>query len=613
MTQSLHLAFPAPLKPSFQENFMKSKFIPEHLTIASLRHLYSTENLSPRDIAGAIIERAKAHASHNVWIVPPTWDFVNPYLKAIECMSAEERARRPLWGIPFALKDNIDLAGVPTTAGCPAYAYTPNSSATVVEKLIDAGAFPVGKANLDQFATGLVGTRSPYGECKNALDPSLISGGSSSGSAVAVALGMAAFSLGTDTAGSGRVPAALNGLVGFKPPLGSWSTTGVVPACASLDCVTVFARTLDDCKAVDAVANGPDKSCPWSREFDHTQSDSFPNTVYVPKDEPRFYGDFAEDYRKAWHRALERLEHMANLKGARFEQIDTQWLSDIASILYDGAWVAERWSDLGDFVTDHADEVFPVTRTILESGNRADLSASDAFAAYHTVFAARAKAQALLSDAVLVMPTAGGTFTRDEVRDDPIGTNSLMGLYTNHCNLCDLVAVDVPAGDASAKHPFGITLFAASSSQGKLVEAAQAYLEQDDITVAVCGQHMRGFALHSQLEDLSAEFLGTAKTAPSYRLFVLPTNPVKPGLLRSGQDGASIGVELYSMSAESFGKLVASVPAPLSFGTIMLDNGSFVKGFLVEACSVMSDNGTVLPSVSEITWFGSFSSFMGTR
>ena len=589
---------------------MDSKFVPDHLTIAGLHRAFEKGDLSPRDVAKAIIARAGEYASHNAWIVAPTWDFVNPYLEALESMEDEERAQKPLWGIPFAVKDNIDLAGVPTTAGCPAYAYTPEQSATVVAKLIDAGAFPVGKTNLDQFATGLVGTRSPYGECENALDPALISGGSSSGSAVAVALGMAAFSLGTDTAGSGRVPAALNGLVGFKPPLGSWSTAGVVPACASLDCVTVFARTLDDCEAVDAVASGPDEACAWSREFDRSAVGAFPRTVYVPRDEPNFYGSFAEEYRAAWRRALDRLEDVARANGARFERIDTQWLSDIASILYDGAWVAERWSDLGSFVSEHADDVFPVTRTILESGNRLDLSAADAFAAYHTVFAARARARALFADAVLVMPTAGGTFTRDEVRADPIRTNSLMGLYTNHCNLCDLVAVDVPAGEASEKHPFGITLFAAAASQGVLLSAARAFAEPREIVVAVCGQHMRGFALHPQLEDLGAEFLGAAKTAPTYRLFALSTDPVKPGLLRSVEGGAGIEVELYRMSAAAFGSLVASVPAPLGFGSVELEDGEVVKGFLVEASAVMDGEGAAVSGVAEITEIGSFARYM---
>ena len=593
---------------------MEKPFVFEHLTIAGLRRAYEKGELAPRDVAGTIIDRAEKYTPYNVWITPPTWDFIEPYLKALEGMDEAERATKPLWGIPFAVKDNIDVAGTPTTAGCPAYAYTPEADATVVANLIAAGAFPVGKTNLDQFATGLVGTRSPYGECHNALDRALISGGSSSGSAVAVALGMAAFSLGTDTAGSGRVPAALNGLVGFKPPVGSWSTTGVVPACASLDCVTVFARTLADCKAVDAVAAGPDPSCAWSREFDREAKGNFPSVIYAPQDEPQFYGGFAEDYRAAWHRAVGQLERMAREHGARFERIDTQWLSDIASILYDGAWVAERWSDLGVFVTEHADDVFPVTRGILESGNRDDLSAADAFAAYHTVFAARARARALLADSVLVMPTAGGTFTRDEVRADPVRTNSLMGLYTNHCNLCDLVAIDVPAGEASENHPFGITFFSAATSQSTLLAAADAFRQAAaGITVAVCGQHMRGFALHPQLEDLDAECLGAAATAPAYRLFALSGSLVKPGLLRSAQGGASIEVELYRMSAEAFGALVASIPAPLGFGTIELANGEQAKGFLVEASAVIGPDGEPAPDVREITDLGSFAAYLKRR
>lgn len=332
-------------------------------------------------------------------------------------------------------------------------------------------------------------------------------------------------------------------------------------------------------------------------------------------------GDF---FRVKYGRAFEKLaaaqgalvtagqiERMAREHGAHFERIDTQWLSGIASILYDGAWVAERWSDLGAFVTEHADDVFPVTRGILESGNRPDLTASDAFSAYHTVSAARARARALLDDAVLVMPTTGGTFTRDEVRADPVRTNSFMGLYTNHCNLCDLVAVDVPAGEASENHPFGITLFSAAAAQGVLLSAAEAFGQAaSSVTVAVCGQHMRGFALHSQLEDLGAEYLGAARTATTYRLFALPGTLVKPGLLRSAQGGASIEVELYRMSAAAFGALVASAPAPLGFGNVELADGSEVNGFLVEASAVVDAGGEPVPTVREITDLGSFAAFV---
>lgn len=581
--------------------------IPEKLTIEGLAELYSCGKASPRQVVEQIAERASEHEDGNVWIVPPSAGIAEPYLQALEAMGAAERASKPLWGVPFAIKDNIDLAGVPTTAGCPDYAYTPEESAPAVSLLLEAGAVPVGKTNLDQFATGLVGTRSPYGECCNALRPELISGGSSSGSAVSVALGMAAFALGTDTAGSGRVPAALNNLVGFKPPLGSWSTRGVVPACASLDCVTVFANSLGDALAVDAVASHPDSECAWSRSYAQ-EEEHFPSTIYVPAEEPRFFGPFAQSYRSAWQQALGRLRCLASVFGSRVVSLDTTGFSRIASILYDGPWVAERWSDLGAFVSQHGDSVFPVTRKILESGNRPDLTAADMFQAYHEVSAARARCAELFQDAVMVMPTAGGTFTRDEVREDPIATNSLMGLYTNHCNLSDLAAIALPAGWAGDDLPFGITAFTASSRQCLTDGFAEVFLEAETLKVAVCGQHMRGLALHTQLEELGAVFVEVARTAAAYRMFALPTTPVKPGLLRCSE-GAALEVELYLMTAEAFGKLVASVPSPLGFGTVELEDGSSAKGFLVESCAVL-EGGKLASGVEEITLLGSFRAYL---
>lgn len=582
--------------------------VPDKLTIAQLSAAYAQGELTPRQVADAIIERSKAHGQDNVWIIEPSAEFVEPYLAALEAMSANERAAKPLWGIPFAIKDNIDLAGTPTTAGCPAYAYTPQQSATVVELLIEAGAFPVGKTNLDQFATGLVGTRSPYGECRNALKPELISGGSSSGSAVSVALGLAAFALGTDTAGSGRVPAALNNLVGFKPPLGSWSTAGVVPACASLDCVTVFAHTLEDALTVDSVAAKPDAGCAWSRVLDRKAA-KMPSVIYLPQEEPRFYGSFEAKYRAAWEQAVAKIKCTAAAHGVEVSPFDCSELAQVASILYDGPWVAERWSDLGSFVSKHAPEVFPVTKTILESGNRPDLTAADMFATYHRIQEVRARYAQLFADAVLVMPTAGGTFTRDEVRQDPIATNSLMGLYTNHCNLSDLGAIAVPAGWAGDDLPFGITAFTTANCQHLLEGFSQAFGKQEPVKVAVCGQHMRSFDLHHQLEELGAVFLGEAKTSSEYRLFALPTQPVKPGMLRcSAADagkGAAIEVELYLMSPAAFGTLVASVPSPLGFGTVQLADGSCAKGFLVEASAVLQGDN-LAASIQEITSFGSF-------
>ncbi len=573
------------------------------LTIKALAEAYKASKTTPRAVAEAIVARAAQHAESNIWITPPSMDLVEPYLARLEGMGEEERAAAPLWGIPFAVKDNIDLADVPTTAACPEYAYTPAESATVVRLLVEAGAFPVGKTNLDQFATGLVGTRSPYGECRNALKPELISGGSSSGSAVSVALGMAAFALGTDTAGSGRVPAALNNLVGFKPALGKWSTKGVVPACASLDCVTVFANTLADALAVDAVASQPDAECAWSKVYS-TEAPRFPQTVYVPAEEPQFYGPYEGEYRAAWHKALARISCVAQAKGAQVKPIDTAEFSRIASILYDGPWVAERWSDLGSFVQQHGEAVFPVTKQILESGNRPDLTAADMFQTLHQVTAMRAKCAQLLNDAVMIMPTAGGTFTREQVDADPIATNSQMGLYTNHCNLSDLGAIAVPAGWAAETVPFGITAFTAAKRQCLTDGFAQAFLTQEPVEVAVCGQHMRGLALHGQLEELGAVFLQATHTAPSYQLFALPTAPVKPGLVKAPAKGGSIEVETYLLTAEAFGKLVAATPAPLGFGTVELEDGRKVKGFLVEPCA-LEEGG-----VEEITGFGSFKAWL---
>lgn len=510
--------------------------VPEALTIAGLHAAYLDGTTTPRDVVAAILGRCAATAGWNVWITPPDAEALEPYLAALEQTDPHDPAK-PLWGVPFAIKDNIDLAGVPTTAGCPAFAYTPGRSATVVERLIAAGAIPLGKTNLGQFATGLVGTRSPYGECHNALEPELISGGSSSGSAVAVALGLAAFALGTDTAGSGRVPAALNGLVGFKPPLGSWSTAGVVPACASLDCVTVFAHTLDDALAVDGIARGWDDRCAWSRIYP-AQSDgnasagdgeaSAPRVICLPEEDPTFYGDFAERYRTGWQHSIARIRAMADDAGIEVRTMDCGYLNRAAAVLYDGPWVAERWADLGDFVESHPDATFPVTEKILRSGAREGLTARSLFDAMHFLQQCRHQAHIDLADAVLVMPTCGGTFTRAQVDDDPVATNSQMGLYTNHCNLCDLAAIAIPGDDiayveavdgtaaplptdaeargnnsaeapaasaeaagiatatpsaAEAPHtfalPFGITAFALADRQDLLEGFARAYADRD--------------------------------------------------------------------------------------------------------------------------------------
>lgn len=331
---------------------MKTVSFPKHLTIDWLEEKYRNKEVTPDQVISIIMERAEEDAEFNIWITPPSLSFIQPYLDRLEAL---DPASAPLWGIPFAIKDNIDLKDVATTAGCAEFAYTPGEHATVVKRLIEAGAIPIGKTNLDQFATGLVGTRSPYGETKNSLRKELISGGSSSGSAVAVARGQAAFSLGTDTAGSGRVPAALNHLVGYKPSLGAWSTKGVVPACASLDCVTVFAHSLDEAMKVDSVARKYDEQHPWSRDIPKPTR-ALPTKVVLPKKTHGFYGPYEEEYRKAWLAAIAKLERL-NLD---IEYIDVQLFSEAAAILYEGPLVAERWADLGAFISKNPGTAFPV-------------------------------------------------------------------------------------------------------------------------------------------------------------------------------------------------------------------------------------------------------------
>ncbi|MZQ84038.1 allophanate hydrolase [Paenibacillus sp. 5J-6] len=577
--------------------------LPLELTVSWLQDKYAKEELTPQEVIASIVKRAADDAEMNLWITPPSMALIQPYLDGLAELNP---ADAPLWGVPFAIKDNIDLAGVPTTAGCEAYAYTPSEHAGVVERLIAAGAIPVGKTNLDQFATGLVGARSPYGDAHNALRPELISGGSSSGSAVAVARGQAAFSLGTDTAGSGRVPAALNRLVGYKPSLGAWPTKGVVPACASLDCVTVFAHSLDDALAVDSAARGLHGDDPWSRSVSRGAS-QLPQTLLLPDGPLGFYGPYAAEYEAAWERAVEQLKELK----LPIAYVDVTMFSQAAAILYEGPWVAERWAALGSFIEANPGIAYPVTEQILRSGSAAEYDAASVFQAMHKLQRFKLEARKLLQGAVLVMPTCGGTWTREQVLADPIQTNREMGRYTNHCNLLDWCAVAVPAGDAAPLTPFGITLFgiaeeeslicgaaelilagasaaseAASASEGASVSAdsgASAAAAQATTLVAVCGLHMRGYPLEKQMLGCGARFIREDETAAKYSLVKLPTTPAKPGLVKQEQGGAAIALEVWEMPLEAFGGFAAAIPAPLGIGKVELRDGTEVPGFVCEA------------------------------
>lgn len=606
---------------------MTKTIIPEQLTIEWLKEQYRSGSLTPEEVMVEIVRRSEADADMNIWITPPSMELVRPYLEWLEKLDPSDS---PLWGIPFAIKDNIDLAGVPTTAACPDFAYTPDDHAVVVERLLAAGAIPVGKTNLDQFATGLVGTRSPYGETHNALRPELISGGSSSGSAVAVARGQAVFSLGTDTAGSGRVPAALNGLVGYKPSLGAWPVKGVVPACESIDCVTVFAAELADVYTVDAAARGYHAEDAWSRRVP-TPEAAAPSRLLLPKEEPSFYGPFAVEYEAAWKQAVQQLKTI----GIPVEYVDTGVFAAAATLLYEGPWVAERWAGLHHFVEANPGSTHPVTEQIVRSGSD-PYSAASLFGAMHKLQRYKREARELLRNAVVMLPTAGGTWTREQVRENPIAANRDMGRYTNHCNLLDLCAVAVPAGSAAGDLPFGITLFSTAEQEGLIREVAERLAGEreascsdgkarasrtDDLKaetgtsqtvssaemlrVAVCGLHMRGFPLERQMQACGAHFIEETFTAARYKLMELSTTPVKPGLIRLPEGGASIALEVWEMPVASFGDFTAAIPAPLGIGKVELLDGTEVSGFICE--------GYAEQSAVDITSWGGWRAYRNER
>ncbi|NUU79281.1 allophanate hydrolase [Paenibacillus xylanilyticus] len=557
--------------------------MPHELTVDWLQASYGSGKITPEQVIEVIIHRAQEDEGMNIWITPPVLERIQPYLNNLKSMDAS----LPLWGVPFAIKDNIDLAGIPTTAGCSEYAYIPEKHAAVVERLVNAGAIPVGKTNMDQFATGLVGTRSPYGETHNALIEKWISGGSSSGSAVAVARGHAAFALGTDTAGSGRVPAALNRLVGYKPSLGAWPTKGVVPACASLDCVTVFTHSLQEARVIDEQVRGFEPSDPWSKSVPRLK-EKLPKKLYLPMKPLNFFGPMAEEYGKAWDAAVDKIEAL-NLP---VEYINYDMFEQAAALLYEGPWVAERWASVGEFVDARPGITFPVTEQVLRSGASGKHDAASVFTAMHKLQELRMRSNELLKGAVLVMPTCGGTWTRAQVEAEPITTNSDMGHYTNHCNLLDLCAIAVPAGDAATGIPFGITLFSLSGNEHLVEQAAASFLGADlpplkvnrpeTIALAVCGLHMRGYPLEKQMLEFGSRFVYEAHTAEKYQMVKLPTVPAKPGLLKKNAGGGAFAVEVWEMPAASFGAFAALIPAPLGIGKIELADGTEIPGFICE-------------------------------
>ncbi|MGE4220677.1 MAG: allophanate hydrolase [Alphaproteobacteria bacterium] len=516
---------------------------------------------------------------------------------------------KPLWGVPFAIKDNIDLADLPTTAACPAFAYRPVSHATAVARLIAAGAIPIGKTNLDQFATGLVGTRTPYPIPRNAVDPAVVPGGSSSGSAVAVARGIVCFALGTDTAGSGRVPAALNGIVGLKPSLGSVSTRGVVPACRTLDCVSVFASTVDDAWTAYAAMAAFDAEDPYSRHRPAIAWSGLPPAlrIGVPRPEDlEFCGDNLAE--AAFHTHVERMA-----ASARIVPVDMTAFYATARLLYEGPWVGERRAAIGSFMDTHSGSMHPVTRQIV--GGADGKTAAETFAGlYRLAELARSTVATWTEIDALCLPSLPRPFTLAEVLADPIRPNSLLGTYTNFVNLLDLCALAVPGHPRADAFPAGVTFVAPAGRDGLLAAIGRLFVEgargphaapPGTVPLAVVGAHMSGLPLNVTLIENGGTFLRETQTASDYRLYALPGGPpARPGLLRVGPDrGASIAAEIWAMPPDGLGRLMATIPSPLSIGSIQLADGQSVLGFLVEAAGT---NGA-----DDITAFGGWRAYIG--
>ncbi|MES3007676.1 MAG: allophanate hydrolase [Pseudomonadota bacterium] len=567
------------------------------LAIDDLRNHYLKEDFTPAQLLAALRTKAQELADYRIWIHLLSEEEQAPYLIALEGKSI---ADLPLYGIPFSIKDNIDLAGIPTTAACEAFAYTPDTSAFVVQRLIDAGAIPVGKTNLDQFATGLSGVRSPWGACRNSVDPDMISGGSSSGSAVSVALGLASFSLGSDTAGSGRVPACFNNLVGLKPSLGLLSATGMVPACRSLDCISIFALNTDDAHAVLTLAEGEDSTDhygrrnPFHNNWRHYGKHGGPLQVgVISASQLNFFGHTG--YADAYARTIQLLKN----DGFTLVEFDFTPFRDAARLLYDGPWVAERYLNIAALIRENPAALLDVTREIIRAGEH--ITAADTFKAQYRLKALRKQVQPTLDSVdCLLTPTVGRPFRIDELIADPVALNTTLGYYTNYMNLFDMAAVAVPAGFTDSGFPFGISLAGQACTDRMLLSIArrveglfqrphQSLLNtvagaQKRIAVAVCGAHLEGQPLNWQLTERGAFLLEKTHSASCYKLYALAGGPVRrPGMVRVvDNEGSAIEIEIWSVPTTEFGSFVAGIPAPLGIGKITVADGRQVVGFICE-------------------------------
>ena len=578
------------------------------LTLSDLRAAYAS-GVSPTQVVDQVFDRIDSVADPGIFIDLLSREEV---LAAARALGPYDPSR-PLWGAPFVVKDNIDVAGRQTTAGCPAFAYKAEETSTVVQNLLDAGALLIGKTNLDQFATGLVGVRTPYGAPKNALDPDIAPGGSSGGSGVAVAQGIATFSLGTDTAGSGRVPAALNNIVGLKPTLGALSATGLVPACRTLDTISVFALTVADAYTAFQAAASYDPRDSYSRDIPTPDLDQAPpvRTIGIPSRESiRFEGDTAQA--ASFAATVEALR----AAGAEVREIDFAPLYEIAELLYYGPWVAERYAATEALISKTPEALFPVPRKII--GGAVNISAIEAFKGFYRMKdLARQVEPALAACDALCVPSIPTFVTVAELEADPVTPNNILGTYTNFVNLMDMCGIAVPTPARADGRPGGVTLLARAGEDAKVAAMAleverlgertlgatgwtrpalggftpqtpREYLRQDEgagLRIAVCGAHMSGLALNSHLTSRGAVRVGVTRTAPDYGFYALPGDGVaRPGLVRrrAGQ-GASVALEIWEIPKAAFGSFMQTIPAPLGIGTVRQEDGGTVQGFLCEA------------------------------
>lgn len=547
------------------------------ISISELKKDYATGRCEPESYLHALQKKIKESESDAIWTYVLSVDEINKFL-------SDANKNGSLYGVPFAIKDNIDLEGVPTTAGCPDYLYTPSVSSTAVRALLDEGAIPMGKTNMDQFATGLVGTRSPFGACQHAWHPKAISGGSSSGSAVAVAKGLCAFSLGTDTAGSGRVPASLNGIVGYKPTPGLVSMTGVVPACRSLDTISVFTAEIEDLEEILKPLVTKDDADPLQRIELESGREGPLKFATMKEEDLKWVG--RGNYDLSFGMALDSLR----AQGYQIEEVDLSVFSEVALMLYEGPWVAERYEAVGEFLEGKPDSADPTVSKIIGGG--ASIPAKEVFANRVLLEERKKKALKLFSDYHgLLLPTIGGWFTRDDVAEDPVGVNSSLGLYTNFANLLELSACAFPISNPKSPDDpqLGLTLFGPGGEDETTLRRSSVLREALEwMPVAVCGAHLTDFPLNHQLRERGAVLLKTTRTVPEYKMVAI--NEMKPALLRQKDGGVAIEVEIWGLPKKNWGSFLGEIPSPLGLGTVLLEGGESVKGFIGESDLVQGED-----------------------